>query len=147
MIAPLLLLSTALLSALAHAEPNRATATFSAGVDGTVPAIHGAVDYGIIRHFAVEGEVGIGFRGAGTTGSIAGGLLILPVDGQWVRLGVAVMPELHDALGRPRAAARAGLRAGWLMFWGVGLQGRLDVVLPMAQAPELQGALGLSVRM
>lgn len=129
---------------LAHAEPNRLTASLSAGVDGTVPAFHGAADYGVIRHLSVAGEIGVDFDGRA---SAAGGLLILPVDGRWIRLGVALMPEVHDVLGAPTLAARGGVRAGWLMFWGVGLQARVDAVVPWKQAPELQVGLGLSVRM
>ena len=129
---------------LAHAEPNRVTASLSAGVDGAVPAFHGAADYGVVRHVGVAGEAGVDLDGRV---SAAGGLILMPVDSRWVRLGVALMPEVHDVLGDPRLAARAGVRAGWLMFWGLGLQARIDGVVPWGEAPELQLGLGLSVRM
>ncbi len=129
---------------LAHAEPNRVTASLSAGLDGTAPAFHGAADYGVVRHLGVAGEIGADLDGRA---SAAAGLLLLPVDSRWVRLGVALMPEVHDAFGDPRLAARAGVRAGWLMFWGLGLQARVDGVVPWGEAPELQVGLGLSVRM
>lgn len=133
-----------LLSALALAEPYRATATLTAGAAGDVPALHGAFDYGVVPHVALLAEGGSRFDGEHAVGA---GLLFLPVDGRWARAGLAVVPELADPLGDARPRGRAGLRAGWLALWGLGLAGRCDLVLGPGAAPQLEWGLGLSVRM
>lgn len=130
------------------AEPERLTGAISVGVDGHDPALHLAADYGVVRRVALTGEVGFNREGS----SAGGGLLLLPVDDQWVRLGLALIPEVDDIAGAPHLAARAGLRAGWLMFWGVGVQGRLGVVADPSgpgrtASAELQAGFGISVRM
>lgn len=133
-----------LLATLAFAEPFRTTGTLTLGVDGLVPAAHGALDYGVTRHVALLGEGSVD-RDLHVTA--AGGLLVLPVDGEWVRAGVALMPEVADVAGDPALRVRGGARAGWLMFWGLGLAGRVDVAWAPGLAPELQAGIGISVRM
>ena len=134
---------TLLLCTLAFAEPFRTTATVTAGVDGAVPAVHGALDYGVVRRVALIGE-------AGLTGDVhvsaSAGLLLLPVDGDWVRAGIVLMPEVRDLAGDAAFSMRGGLRAGWLVFWGLGLAARADVAWAPGTTPELQAGLGLSVR-
>lgn len=135
---------TLLLCAFALAEPFRTTATLTAGADGGVPSAHGALDYGVMRRIALIGEAGV-TRDLAVSAS--GGLLVLPVDGEWVRAGVALMPEVRDLAGTPAYSVRGGVRAGYLMFWGLGLAARADVAWAPGVAPELQAGLGLSVRM
>ncbi len=137
-----------LLSSLALAEPFRATGTLTAGADdATTPAVQFAADYGVVRHVAVLGEVGIHADGHHGLGA---GLAVYPLDGRWARLGFALVPELADPLGDPDDAylrGRAGLRGSWLAFWGVGLAVRADAVMSAERPLGWEWGAGLSVRM
>lgn len=134
-----------LVVAHAHAEPFRATATLTGGLADNIANVDLASDYGIVRHFAVTGEVGLRADGGHSLGA---GALIFPVDARWGRLGIALIPEIGDPFTSDgKMQGRVGVRGSWLAFWGVGLGARADVVLSPTAAPILDWGLGLSMRM
>jgi hypothetical protein len=148
-----------LLASLAFAAPGRTHAGLNVGVAGVAgldaPTSHavvrGAIDYGLIRHVACTGELGLGGQGT----SVAGGLLFEPVDSKWLRVGVALMPDfglselngsapsVHDVETR----GRVGLRLDWLAFWGLSFTARVDRVAPLDGAGWTEIAGGIAVRM
>lgn len=134
-----------LLITTAFAEPFRATATVTGGQSAGVPELNLSADYGVFHHLSVVGEFGIR---TDTGHHLGAGIVLLPFDGRWGRLGVTLIPEMEDPFtAEPRMCGRVGLRGNWLAFWGVGLSGRGDVVLSADRAPELDWGLGFSLRM
>lgn len=136
------------LACVSYAEPFRATGTLTLGTDDAqAPAVQLAADYGVARHVAVLGEVGVHADGHHAMGA---GLAVFPVDGQWARLGFALVPELADPFGDPDSAylrGKVGLRGSWLAFWGVGLAVRADAVMSAKRPLGWEWGAGLSVRM
>lgn len=133
-----------ILSAFALAEPYRATLSLAAGTAGETPAFTAAIDYGVHRHLALGAEGGLRLDGSHSLGA---GLLVLPWDGRWARAGLALVPELADPFGEARFRGRAGLRAGWLALWGVGLTVRADLLLGPEDPLAWEWGAGLSLRM
>ena len=153
-----------LLAALspARADPGRAFAGLTLGATGpgarAATSLRGHLDYGLTRRLALRAEAG---RVGPAAWGGAAGLRLDAVDGPWWRVGVTALPEVVLAAGdapppgwRLGAApaglvGRAGLRADWLLFWGLCLSGRLDRVQAGAggTAGWWDAGLGLSVRM
>lgn len=135
-----------LLALSAQADPGRVVAVGTAGAgQGYGLSLHGTLDYGLTRRLALTGELGH------TPGEVdlrlGGGLLWTPVDSQWWRVGLAALPEVRTPLDHlaPGLGARVGLRANYLLFWGLCLGARVDWTLPGSGWPEV--GLGLGVRL
>ncbi len=135
----------ALFSVLALAEPGRVTATgwATAAVSAPGPQLHGAVDYGVIRHLALGGQGSLGPRGP----SVAVGPRFDVVDSDWWRVGLHVLPGVVAQPGHSIAPAlQVGGQVSWLAFWGVSFVVRADKTLAQDGGPlEIGG--GLAVRM
>ncbi len=140
-----MILFFALTAASALAEPFRATATLTGGLADNVANVDLAADYGVVRHLAVTGEVGLRADGGH---SLGGGALVFPVDARWGRVGIALIPEIGDPFTSDgNLRGRVGVRGSWLAFWGVGVGARADVILSPTEAPFLDWGLGLTMRM
>lgn len=140
-----MILPLALTVASASAEPFRATATLTGGLADNVANVDLAADYGVVRHLAVTGEVGLRADGGHSLGA---GVLVFPVDARWGRVGIALIPEVGDPFTSDGSLrGRVGVRGSWLAFWGVGLGARADVILSPTTAPILDWGLGLTLRM
>ncbi|MFH1469633.1 MAG: hypothetical protein ABIO70_34930 [Pseudomonadota bacterium] len=165
---PVLLLALA----ASQADPGRVVA--GATVGGSPQhglALRGSLDYGAVPHFSVTGELG---NVPGEAAAAMGlGLLAAPLDGQWWRVGVVVIPELllpvtlpvgdeRFALGRAAEplpglqtgvldstlALRSGLRVNWLAFWGLTVSARADWSQPLdGQRGWAEIGAGLSARL
>ncbi len=139
----------------ALAEPGRTVVGVMAGP--TEPAglmLRASADYGLHRRLAVTVEGGAPITDLDPL-RLGVGLMVSPVNSEWWRVGVAAMPELVVPLADgvqfadSRLDARAGLRVHWLVFWGIGLSGKLDGVLPLdePQSPGWEWGGGLWVRL
>ena len=167
---PLLPLLMAL--GVAQADPGRVVA--GATVGGSPQhglALRGSLDYGAVPHLTITGELG---NVPGESAAAMGlGVLASPLDGQWWRVGIAVIPELmlpvtlpvggeRFALGHAAEplpglptgvldttlALRSGLRVNWLAFWGLTVSARADWSQPLdGQRGWAEIGAGLAVRL
>jgi hypothetical protein len=167
---PLLPLLLAL--GVAQADPGRVVAGATVGGSpqhGLV--LRGSLDYGAVPHLTFTGELG---NVPGASAAAMGlGVLAAPLDGQWWRIGVAVIPELmlpvtlpagdeRFALGRAAEplpglrtgvldttlAVRGGLRVNWLAFWGLTVSARADWSQPLdGERGWAELGAGLAVRL
>lgn len=167
------LLLPLLLAQSAHAEPGRVTAGATAGLALDLPGaesrpgrlcLRGSADLGLVRHLSLSAELGTAApptaapstHSDGLRPALAAGLgpRLDLVDGRWLRIGVVLLPELlvevpalDPSAVRAGLAADGGLRASWLMLWGLSLTARLDGTLPLHGAPWVEAGAGLALRL
>lgn len=126
------------------ADPGRTLMGMTVGADLTPGFVVNAnLDYGVSEKISLCGEL---FRVSNGDLGLGVGVQYSFVDNQWWRIGLTLSPGIHTDLDLTKFQLKTGLRADYLIFWGLTLTVKAEeIFFDTFNRTELTA--GFSVRM